>query len=119
MRHKGIKREKILNFGWIHLNFVCAVGVIGVERKRALLLHILGKETQQKVKALGNDGGRSPGKISRVKARLNLKKEVKPVFFKKARSVPYALQEAVNEELENGEKKVRQKEWSMPSGPHP
>ena len=34
--------------------YVFAVGVLRVERKRALLLHILGKEVQQKVKAVGN-----------------------------------------------------------------
>ena len=33
---------------------ICAMGATGTEQKRALLPHILGKEVQQKVEALGN-----------------------------------------------------------------
>ena len=58
------------------------------------------------------------GKISQIKAKLSLKKEAKPAF-RKARSVPYALQDAVEEELRKWEEdgvaeKVDYSEWASP-----
>ena len=63
--------------------YVCAVGVVGVERKRALLLHILGKEIQQKVKAVGNDGQDAELDVyERTKAQLKVlfAPKTRPVF---------------------------------------
>ena len=63
--------------------YVCAVGVIGIERKRALLLHILGKEVQQKVKALGNgEANENDDVYERTKNQLKVlfAPKTRPVF---------------------------------------
>ena len=63
--------------------YVCAMGVTGTEQKRALLLHILGKEVQQKVKALGNEGGTENADVyERTKAQLKVlfAPKTRPVF---------------------------------------
>ena len=63
--------------------YVCPVGVIGVERKRALLLHILGKEIQQKVKALGNDGeNEKEDAYERTKRQLGVLFAPKTLYLK-------------------------------------
>ena len=61
--------------------YVCAVGVTETERKRALLLHILGKEVQQKVKAMGAVA-EGQDAYEGVKAQLKtlLAPKTKPVF---------------------------------------
>ena len=64
--------------------YLCAVGVVGAERKRALLLHILGKDIQQKVKALGSqpDEDESQDVYEHTKSQLKIlfAPKTRPVF---------------------------------------
>ena len=59
------------------------MGVEGAERKRALLLHILGKDIQQKVKALGSQ----PGEGGSQDVYEHMKSQLKILFAPKTRPV--------------------------------
>ena len=62
--------------------YICAVGIVEPERKRALLLHILGKDIQQKVKTVPAQEDYSADVYDETKARLKtlFKPKTRPVF---------------------------------------
>ena len=64
---------------------MCAIGVVETERKRALLLHILGKEIQQKVKALGDNQNLNPNE--QEDSYEKVKRQLRVLFAPKTRPV--------------------------------
>lgn len=63
--------------------YLCAVGVEGADRKRALLLHVLGKDVQQKLKSVGNaaiDANLDVFEQTKAKLRILLAPKTRPVY---------------------------------------
>ena len=100
---------------WSIIKFVDSLKTI--ENKNDATVNLL-KELKEHYTHLFNT---EPGKMNNFKARLYLKAEVMPVFMK-ARSVPFAMKEKVEKELDRLESegiisKTNTSEWATPIVP--